>query len=80
MKRHVAAVEFLLAQQDSQQRRFPGAVSADEAHLDAIRDRRLGVVKQNLIAIAFVGSTNLNEKGHDWLSVGSWWLAVDGWW
>ncbi len=59
-----AAVEFFLAEQDPQQRAFAGAVAADEAHLDVVAQGGLGVVEQDLIAVAFAGFGDLQQAGH----------------
>ena len=64
MPDHVAAVEFLLAEQDAQQGAFPGAILADEAHLDVVADAGLGLVEKNLLAVTFGGFRDLKQDGH----------------
>ncbi len=65
MKDHLAAIEFFFPQQDLKQRRFSRPVSADKSHFDAVGDRRFGIVKQNLIAVSFVGTTDLDKNCHE---------------
>ena len=59
-----AAVEFLLAEQDAQQRALAGAVAADEADLDVVADGRVGIVEQDLIAVTFAGFGDLQQSSH----------------
>ena len=48
----------------AQQGAFAGAVAADEADFDVVAQGGLGVVEQNLIAVAFVGFRDLKQAGH----------------
>ena len=59
-----AAVEFFLAEQNPEQRAFAGAVAADEPHLDVVAHGGLGIVEQDLIAVAFAGFGDLEQAGH----------------
>ena len=45
MPHDVTAVEFLLAQQNSQQRTFARSVATDEADLRVVRNRRIRPVQ-----------------------------------
>ena len=60
----LAAVEFLFAEQDAQQRALAGPVAADEADLHVVGDRRLRAVQQHLVAVTLVGILDLQQHSH----------------
>ncbi len=59
-----APLEFFFAQQHAEQRALAGAVAADEADLDVVDQRHLGIVEQHLVAVALVSILDLHQHGH----------------
>jgi hypothetical protein len=59
-----ALVEILFAQQDATERRFAGAVAADEADLLVVGQRAARPVEQLLVPVALVGVEKLKDDGH----------------
>ena len=59
-----AGVEFFVAQQDAAERRFAGAVAADQADLLIVGQATARPIEQRLVAVALVGIANGNQRGH----------------
>ncbi len=64
MPHHFPPIQFLFAEQDSEERALSSAVAADKAHLGVVRDRRLGVLQQDLVAVTLVGIFDLKQHSH----------------
>ena len=60
----LAGVEFLLAEDDPQQRALAGAVAADEPDLAVVGDRGRGPVEQHLVAVPLAGVLDVEQNGH----------------
>ena len=64
MPNNLAPLEFLLPQQNAEERTFAGSVSTHEADLDVFHQRHLGIVEQHLAAEALVSILQLHQHGH----------------
>ena len=52
-------IKLLIPQENSQERRFPGTVSANKTDFGIVGDRGLGVVEKDLISVGFAGFSDL---------------------
>lgn len=59
-----AAVEFFLAEDDSEQRTFPRPIPPDETDLHRIADGHVGMIQQDLVAVSFGRVDYLNQSRH----------------
>lgn len=57
-------IEFVLAENASQQGRFARAVSSDESDFGVGGQRALRSIEQNLVTVAFVCIADLEQDGH----------------
>jgi hypothetical protein len=59
-----SGIQLFLAEDATQEGRFAGTVAADETHLGVGRQGAVGTVQEDLIAIAFIGVSKLQQYGH----------------
>ena len=64
MWQNLARIEFFFAEQNTQEGRFAGSIPTDEPDFDVLDQRRIGSIKQHLIAVTLVDTLDLQQYSH----------------
>ncbi len=59
-----SAVEFFFAEKNAEQCTFSGPITADEPDLDVVAQGGVSIVEKDLIAVAFAGFCDLEQRRH----------------
>jgi hypothetical protein len=64
--------ELFLPKEDLEERGFPGPIPPDEADFNVVDQRGLGTLEEDLVSVALVGVSNLNQYCHSFGGGISW--------